>query len=52
MTELVRQLYCIAKTSGVPVDTKEKSLQPISGTSLRMRMMRSIQLRGEFGSLR
>src|ERR1700693_570333 len=42
-TELSRQSYRIVRTSGPPARSIEKSPHPISGTSLRIRIIRSIQ---------
>ena len=46
-TELLRQSYRMIRTAGSLLGMTTKSPQPISGTSLRMRIMRSVQFSSE-----
>ena len=50
--ELFRHSYRIASTDESPVAIDSNRPQPISGTSLRILMMRSVQLSSESGSRR
>src|SRR2546430_2429622 len=48
-TQLLRQSYRITSTAGSWLGITVKSPQPTSGTSLRMRIIRSVQFRSESG---